>query len=545
MPDTLRITDKRNDESWEQAFDGEALRVGKASSNDIRLDRVGVSRRHCRIERRNEEVFVTDLGSRNGTFLDGTRLEPDDPTLFAPGQVLQVAEFLLRLEEEETPAPPPQRIPRPEAEPGGERVTPARLKREVRERLVERMDLKHRDMTETGPAELRAEAERVCARCVQEVEGLLPAWLAPEQLLKEVVDEAVGLGPLEDLIADETVTEIMVVGWDRIYIERAGRLHRTDRRFTDDPQVVETIRRILAPLGRRIDETTPMADGRLPDGSRVNAIIAPLAISGPCLTIRKFARTPYTAADLIRFGTLTQRMVDFLALAVRHRADILISGGTGTGKTTLLNVVSDFIPREERIVTIEDAAELQLSQEHLVRLESRPPNLEGKNAIRIRDLVRNALRMRPDRIVVGEVRGGEALDMLQAMNTGHDGSLTTLHANSPRDALNRLETLVLMAGLDLPSRAIREQVASAIDLIVQIGRLPDGSRRVLSVQAVPGIEEDRIRLEEIYRFEQTALGPGGEVTGRFAATGTEPPFVEILRRSGVPVDPELFRPEAD
>jgi pilus assembly protein CpaF len=312
----------------------------------------------------------------------------------------------------------------------------------------------------------------------------------------------------------------------------------------DNQQVIAIMRRILAPIGRRIDETSPMADGRLADGSRVNAIISPLALSGPTLTIRKFAKNPFGIDDLVdRFGSVSRHMAEFLELAVQRRANILISGGTGSGKTTLLNVTSNFIPNDERIVTAEDAAELQLQQDHVVRLESRPANLEGKNAIPIRDLVKNALRMRPDRIVVGECRGGEALDMLQAMNTGHDGSLTTLHANTPRDALSRLETLVLMAGMELPSRAIREQIASAIDFIVQVSRMLDGTRKVTHITAVTGIQSDVIVLQDIFVYEQEGFDENGMVIGRHKATGMVPDFVQDLRKRGIAVNLDMFKEE--
>jgi len=534
--------------------------IGKAPENELVLEVQAASRRHCQLDAQGDAYAVTDLGSRNGTWLDGRRLEPQKPTPFSYGQVLQIGDAVLQLaaaRSADRPAVTPGALRTPRAlgdtlrreAPGAvapiRRVTPVELKRALHALLIERMDLKRTDMSNRSTAEVRALTDQVCTQLVQEQSSRLPPWLTPAALVKEVVDEAVGLGLLEDLLADASVDEIMVCGWDKVYVERRGRIEMTERQFTDNAQVIAIIRRILAPLGRRIDESTPLADGRLADGSRVNAIIPPLALSGPTLTIRKFAKTPFSIDDLVnRFRSLTAPMGEFLSLAVRHRANILISGGTGSGKTTLLNVASNFIPPDERIVTIEDAAELQLQQEHVVRLESRPPTLEGKNAIGIRDLVRNALRMRPDRIVVGECRGGEALDMLQAMNTGHDGSLTTLHANSPRDALSRLETLVLMAGMDLPTRAIREQVASAIHFIVQISRLPDGSRRVLNITAVTGMEGDIITLQDIFRFEQSGYGADGRVEGRHAATGQIPEFAQTLRRKGVDLDLGMFRETA-
>jgi pilus assembly protein CpaF len=349
-----------------------------------------------------------------------------------------------------------------------------------------------------------------------------------QRLLKEIVDEVTGFGPITKLLEDESVTEIMVNGPKQIYIEKDGRLEMTDITFRDNESVMQVIQKIVSPLGRRIDEASPMVDARLPDGSRVNAIIPPLALDGPVLTIRKFSNDPYTIEDLVSFGTLTHEMASFLKKCVRARMNILISGGTGSGKTTTLNVLSSFIPSDERIVTIEDAAELQLNQDHVVRLESRPINLEGKGRISIRDLVRNSLRMRPDRIIVGEVRSEEAIDMLQAMNTGHDGSLTTGHANSPRDVLSRLETMVMMGGMDIPLRAIREQVASGIDLIIQQTRLKDGSRKITNITEVQGMEGDVITLQDIYTFKIDEDDQRGRVKGQFISSGFKPRFFNKL-----------------
>ena len=366
------------------------------------------------------------------------------------------------------------------------------------------------------------------------------------RIVREITDDVLGYGPLEPFLHDDSVTEVMVNNYDRIFVERDGRLERTDARFVDNAHVFRIIDKIVSQVGRRIDESSPMVDARLPDGSRVNAIIPPLSLKGPTLTIRKFSRDPYTMDDLINFGSLTPQAAQFLAACVKGKLNVLISGGTGTGKTTMLNAMSAFVPGDERIVTIEDAAELQLQQEHVITLESRPPNIEGQGEIRIRELVRNALRMRPDRIIVGEVRGAETVDMLQAMNTGHEGSLTTIHANSPRDALSRLETLVLTAGVDLPLRAIREQTASAFDLLVQISRLVDGSRRITHITEVLRMESDVITLQDLFVARPPDEDAGetsraGRLLLPLACTGLKPHFLEKMAANGVILPPTFFR----
>ncbi len=364
-----------------------------------------------------------------------------------------------------------------------------------------------------------------------------------KRIINEIINESIGFGPIQPLLNDPGITEIMVNGPNQVYIERDGKLEVSGVKFRDDTHVMHVIEKIVTPLGRRIDEGMPMVDARLPDGSRVNCIIPPLSLTGPTITIRKFANVPFTITDLEDKETLSESMAIFLEASVLCKLNIIVSGGTGSGKTTTLNVISSFIPPSERIVTIEDAAELQLQQEHVIRLESRPPNIEGKGTVSIRDLVRNSLRMRPERIVVGEVRSGEALDMLQAMNTGHDGSITTGHANSPRDMLSRLETMVLMAGMDLPVRAIREQISSAIDLIVHQTRMRDGSRKITHITEVQGMEGDIIILQDLFVFEQTGIDENGKVVGAFKPTGIRPKFMQRLQAQGIKIPLEVFAPE--
>jgi len=362
------------------------------------------------------------------------------------------------------------------------------------------------------------------------------------RLVAEMADEILGYGPIEPLLRDPTVTEIMVNGPDAVYSEQFGKIQRTDVKFRDAEHIRHVIDKIVTPLGRRVDESSPMVDARLPDGSRVNAILPPLSLNGPTLTIRKFSAEPYTVDDLIRFGTLTKQMAQFIAACVRAKLNIIVSGGSGTGKTTTLNVLSSFIPEDERIVTIEDAAELRLNQEHVVRLEARPPNIEGRGEVTIRDLVRNALRMRPDRIIVGEVRGGEALDMMQAMNTGHEGSISTLHANSTRDCLSRLETVMLMADVKLSPAVLRQQISSAIHLVLQLARFQDGTRKLVSITEITGMEGPTVCLQDLFVFEPRGIGEGGKVLGAMRATGLVPKFVDRFGQMGIPVPKEIFHP---
>lgn len=409
------------------------------------------------------------------------------------------------------------------------------LKTRVQNKLIAELD-PSMDVSQTD--EVRVNIEELFDSVLSE-EGIILSRAERQRLFEQIVAEILGYGPLEPLLKDPSITEIMVNGPRNVYIERSGKIERVANAFENDDHVMRIIDRIVAPLGRRVDEASPYVDARLPDGSRVNAVIAPISLVGPTLTIRKFSKVPLTVENLIEFGSITPEVVEFLKACVYARLNVVISGGTGSGKTTLLNILSGFIPNDERIITIENAAELQLRQEHVVTLESRPPNIEGRGQVTIRDLVINCLRMRPDRIVVGECRGAEALDMLQAMNTGHDGSLTTAHSNSPRDTLARLETMVLMAGMDLPVRAIREQISSAVNLIVHQDRLRDGTRKVTSVTEVQGMEGDVIVLSEIFTFEQTGI-EAGNVIGRLRPTGIRPRFMTLLESSGIHLPPNIF-----
>jgi pilus assembly protein CpaF len=422
------------------------------------------------------------------------------------------------------------------------------LKITIHTRLIKDMNLKNDDITKASKdvekrKKLESDVRVVISKIIdQEAPGLPPA--ERKQIIKETLDEALGLGPLEDLLSQVDISEIMVNGFDKIFIEKGGRLQLSKIHFTSNVQLRNVIERIVTPLGRRIDEKTPYVDARLADGSRVNAIIEPLSIDGPALTIRKFKKDAFGVEQYVQYNSASRQMMDFLKLAVENGCNIIISGGTGSGKTTLLNCMSSFIPSTERIITVEDAAELQLRQTHVVRLETRPANMEGEGAITIRDLVKNTLRMRPDRIVVGECRDGAALDMLAAMSTGHDGSMTTVHANNPREAIGRLETLCLMAGMDLPVRAIREQIAGAVDLIVQISRLSDGSRRIMSVAEVQGIQGDTVTLQDVFEFKEVGFDKNRKIVGQFLSKGLIPKFIQELKERGIGIPKDLFSNEA-
>jgi pilus assembly protein CpaF len=417
-----------------------------------------------------------------------------------------------------------------------EENTFADIRMRVQNKLIGELDPK---LDLSNAAKVRQQVEDIF-NSILDSENIVLTRTERARMFESIAADILGFGPLEQLLNDPEISEIMVNGPRQIYIERKGKLIKSDVIFNNDEHVLRVIDRIVAPLGRRIDESSPMVDARLPDGSRVNAVIRPISLVGPVLSIRKFKKEGITVEDMIRFGSLTREMAEFLSACVRARLNVVVSGGTGSGKTTTLNALSSFIPDDERIITVENAAELQLRQEHVVTLESRPPNVEGKGEITIRDLVINCLRMRPERIVVGECRGGEALEMLQAMNTGHDGSMTTLHANTPRDAIARIETMVLMAGMDLPVRAIREQIAAAVNLIVQQSRLKDGSRKIINITEVQGMEGDVVVLQDVFEFEQTGLDERGKIVGRLRPTGVRPKFVELFEQNNIYLPPNIF-----
>ena len=464
---------------------------------------------------------------------DGLRSPTPDPRTPVPGSQSSIVNRQSPIPE----SPIPDLSPLLSA-PGNELFA---VKQRIQDELLRRVN-KHKSSLEgLNDGGFRAKVREMLAAILSEPTTVIPPGWTPHSLLAELLNDFLGLGPLEKFLADDTVTEIMVNRPDRIYVERGGRLELTNERFLNENQINAVIQRIIQPLGRHVDESVPYVDARLADGSRVHVIIPPLALNGPKLTIRKFFRNKLTTDDLLRLGSLSRQMAEFLEMMVKCRANILVSGGTGSGKTTLLNVMSNFIPDDQRIITIEDAAELHINKDHVISLECRSANAEGTGAVSIRELVRNSLRMRPDRIVVGECRGGEALDMLQAMNTGHDGSLTTIHANSPRDALARLETLVLMAGVELPARAIREQIASGINMVVQTARMPDGSRKITAITEVSGIGENGVFMtQEVFVFKQQGIDAAGRLIGQYQPTGTIPRIVEQMRARGTKVAMEVF-----
>jgi len=592
----LRLTSPDGSERLMQVPDD--CVIGKAARSEVRLDSWRVAKEHARLFKTPSGVLIEDMGAYSGVQVNGRRVEVQHGPL-RPSDVIEIGPFKLRVQaigsdgiENLVQAAHPnsrsdtagyrnrlateelarshraaeaaqqavyQRAP---GEAGEDETKPFQLvvvpgaqrrqlefewRRRLHGQLLETMDLRRQDVHGMTDEQLRETTTTLIRQIIEAEKAEIPAELDHALLLKQVLNEAIGLGPLEDLLEDDSVSEIMVNRFDEIYVERAGRLLRHPLTFTGDRAVLGVIERIVTPLGRRIDESSPMVDARLKDGSRVNAIIPPLALKGPTITIRKFAKKKLSAQDLVGYGSISLAMAQFLEICVKSRKNIVVSGGTGSGKTTLLNILSNFIPPGERVITVEDAAELKLHHEHLISLEARPANVEGKGAVPIRDLVKNTLRMRPDRIVVGECRGAEALDMLQAMNTGHEGSLTTLHANTPRDGLARLETMVLMAGMDLPLNAIREQVASAVDVIVQQTRFACGTRLVTSIVEITGIESGKIQLAELFRFVNRGYGkPNAQgqskVQGFFSACDMVPSFYEELRAMGEAPDLAIFKP---
>jgi Flp pilus assembly CpaF family ATPase len=517
---------------------GESLLFGTAPAADVRILSDGVIPRHARLANDNGLYVIRAVESKHPVFVNGEYVMADGHPLL-DGDSIQMGEWIMRFEDSSSLGQEAgTAFATRQAAAGGERE---RIKRSLHASLIDRMNL--RGLEGNAGPELRLRTDRFITSLLEENRAEIEAaGLDPGTLHRELMQMALGFGQLDDLIADPTVSEIMCLGDGRIYVERKGKIVLSDHRFEDISELRSVIDRIVGPIGRRIDESSPIVDARLPDGSRVNAVIEPVSIDGPTLDIRKFTANRLGIEDLIRGGSLLPEMAAFLELAVRYRQNVIVSGGTGSGKTTLLNILSGFIPPDERIVTIEDSAELSLRQDHVVRLESRAQNVEGKGEVSIRALVKNALRMRPDRIVVGECRGGEALDMLQAMNTGHDGSLTTIHANSPRDVVSRLETLSMMAGLELPERAIRQQIASAVNIVCHQARLADGSRRVVSIaEVVPSEDGENLALRDIFRYKRTGIEQGtGRIIGHHVYTGVQPLFVRMLLEAGIPFDKTMF-----
>ena len=561
--------------------------IGKGGQNEVRLDSWRVSKEHARLINTPAGVLVEDMGAFTGVTVNGERIESQHGPLKASDEIgigpFKLHVHVLGVDGMVQAAHPDSRsdtaavrnqmatqaikasrlaaermqreVERQDSASGGFALVvaadPSRIQLEfewrkrIHAELLSTMDLRRQDVHSMSDEQLRRETSDLVTQIMRALENDIPQELDRTLLSKQVLDEAIGLGPLEELLADDNVSEIMVNRFDEIYIERQGQLQRYNLTFTGDQAVMGVIERIVAPLGRRIDESSPMVDARLKDGSRVNAIIPPLALKGPCLTIRKFAKRKLSAADLVSFNAISPEMAEFLEVCVVGRKNVIVSGGTGSGKTTLLNILSNFIPMGERVITVEDAAELKLNHAHLVSLESRPANVEGRGGVPIRELVKNTLRMRPDRIVVGECRGAEALDMLQAMNTGHEGSLTTLHANTPRDGLARLETMILMAGMDLPLTAIREQIASAVDIVVQQTRFACGSRKVTSITELTGMESGKIQIQELFKFVSLGYlnedGKTGKVRGYFTGCDMVPSFYDELRSSGSVLDVGIFK----
>ncbi len=523
--------------------------IGKNRDNLVQLRGWSIAPVHAEIQQQKDGLFIEDKSEGAGTFVNDKKITERYGPL-SSDDVISIASYRLTLDSSEYDEQDKKRRKLEQSDINSTqelRDVKKILRNEllmwrgyVHQELLSYMDLQRTDIGNWSEDELRVKVSEMINEIIDGIDEGLPAHIKRETLAKDVLNETIGLGPLEELLADESVTEVMVNCFDDIYVEREGKLTHTDVIYSDHDAVMSTIERIISPLGRRIDESSPMVDARLKDGSRVNAIIPPLALRGPCITIRKFSSKKLSDQDIVNFGAISADMMAFLKTVVVNKQNVIISGGTGSGKTTLLNVLSNYIPKGERVITVEDAAELQLQQPHLVTLEARPPNIEGTGQVTIRDLVKNCLRMRPDRIVVGECRGAEALDMLQAMNTGHEGSLTTAHANTPRDMLSRMEVMVLMAGMELPIQAIREQIASAINIIVQQNRFPDGSRKITHITEITGMESGVIQMQDIFHFVQEGYDENGKIVGHFAATGQVPEFYEQMRKRGLDVDMSIF-----
>lgn len=569
----ITIETKKGTPVADQIVESGSCLLGKGADCDIRLHGWLLGKKHALFELRDDGVHLASLDQKIGVRVHGQQVENYGP--ISNEDVFQIDSYVIRITDHQTrqsgnaaPATPPSAtedaarsaeadntLPSVrEVQPGNELIEHQeshevkkiyqQARGRVSRELLQQMDLRRINVSEMDDAQLRSFSEKLITDIVREMDDL-PAEVNQQALIKQVLDEAVGLGPIEDLLADDSITEIMVNSSSEIFYERNGRITESNVTFTDERSVLAVIERIVAPLGRRIDESSPTVDARLKDGSRVNAVIPPIALKGPCITIRKFAKEKLQGSHLIEYGSITQEMVDFLQLAVHNKQNIVVSGGTGSGKTTLLNVLSNFIPKQERVITVEDSAELRLNIKNLINMEARPANQEGKGEVSIRDLVRNCLRMRPDRIVVGECRSGEALDMLQAMNTGHDGSLTTVHANSPRDCVARIEVMVMMAGMDLPILAIREQIASAVDIIIQQTRFSCGSRKVTSITEVSGVEGSTIQMGEIFRYRPTGFDEEGRVQGVYESTGLIPQLYEKLRGMGHNPDLSIFQQDTE
>lgn len=554
----------------------EECSVGRSGKNLVQLSGWRIAGIHARLFEKEDGIYVSDTSSGIGTLVNGEAVTTFGPLLEKSSITIGAYRLTVKSEHQKKSNPVPAAkeaigegeggAPQEERKKTANVETAHSLKetfgvrqekerpylesdqddqrfvwhKRIHEQLMGAMDLRRTDVEAMNDEELSETVRALVGDIIQQMDRSLPPEIDRNKLAKEVIDEAIGLGPLEDFLAEDSITEIMVNRHDAIYYETQGKLHKSNVTFSSDSAVRSVIERIVSPLGRRIDESSPMVDGRLKDGSRINAVIPPLAIQGPCLTIRKFSKRKLSVEDFVQFGSISEPMAIFLEKAVHYRKNIIISGGTGSGKTTFLNVLSDYIPHDERIITVEDSAELKLGQPHVVSLEARPPNMEGKGSVTIRDLVKNCLRMRPDRIVVGECRGGETLDMLQAMNTGHDGSLTTVHANSPRDLISRLEVMVMMAGMELPEKAIREQIASAVHVIVQQSRFSDGTRKITHITEVTGMETGVVQMQNIFTYKQHGVDTEGTVLGEYQATGRVPEFYEVLRQQGITLDMSIF-----